>query len=96
GFSFIHVLSPCVHFNDKITFETLKQNIAHLPEDHDTSNLVNAMDYTFRPGPYYTGLLYKKEKPTLEERLEKVIDIFRTDGLINEKQRLNEIMMQFA
>jgi 2-oxoglutarate/2-oxoacid ferredoxin oxidoreductase subunit beta len=96
GFSFIHVLSPCIHFNDKITFKTLKQKIVPLPEDHDTSNLVGAMDYTFRQGHYYTGLLYQKEKPTHEERLEKVIEICRKDSSINEKQILNEIMMQFA
>lgn len=96
GFSFIHVLSPCIQYNDKITFETLKQKITPLPEDHDTSNLVLAMDYTFRPGNYYTGVLYKKEKPTLEQRLDSVIDMFKTDVAVDEKTRIKEIMMQFA
>ena len=72
GFSFVHVLSPCVQYNDKITFESLKKNTAYVPENHDVKDRIAGMKLVFEPGTYYTGVIYKQERPTLQEKLDEV------------------------
>lgn len=72
GFSFVHVLSPCVQYNDKITYESLKERIAPVPEDHDVTDRIAGMRLVFQLGTYYTGVIYKMERPTLADKLNEV------------------------
>jgi len=45
--------------------------MVQLPEDHDPSNLVQALDRAINPpeGKVYAGLFYHTHRPTLEDNL---------------------------
>ncbi|GMT41964.1 MAG: 2-oxoacid ferredoxin oxidoreductase subunit beta [bacterium] len=74
GFSFVNIISPCLTFNKVDTFDYYKNAITELPEDHDSSNLVQALDRAINPpdGKVYTGLFYKSERPTLRTNLDGI------------------------
>ena len=69
GFAIVHVMSPCVTMNQHVTFESLKQLYAELPEDHDPSNRGMAFERTLDTSRLWTGLFYREERPTLHDRL---------------------------
>lgn len=73
GFSFIHIVSPCVQYNKVSSFEKIKEIAINLPENHDVEDRVNAMKYAFAPDGLYMGIFYKTERPTYEERYKEVI-----------------------
>lgn len=93
GFSFIHIISPCVQYNKVSSFEKMKELIKTLPEDHDITNRVNAMAYAFAPEGPYTGLFYKIQRPTYEERYEDVIS--KAKESCSENYSIQDVMKQF-
>ena len=74
GFSYVNILSPCLTFNKVDTFDFYKEAMAQLPEDHDSSNLVQALDKAINPpdGKVYAGLFYQAERPTLLDNLKAI------------------------
>lgn len=74
GFSFVNVISPCLTFNKVDTFDVFKNTVAPLPEDHDSSNLVQALDRAINPpaGKIYTGLFYKSERSSYLQNLARI------------------------
>ncbi len=94
GFSFIHVMSPCVQYNKVSSFEKIKEIIKHIPEDHSTEDRLNAMKFAFSEEGLYTGLFYKIDKPTYEERYEDVIQKSK-EGL-SEDFSVKDVMKQFV
>jgi len=77
GFSIVHVQSPCTTYND--TFDLLKGNkklgiapqVYAVPEDHDPTDKRAAEDLARAPG-VPLGVIYKEERPTLEDLQEDV------------------------
>lgn len=94
GFSFVHIMSPCVQFNHKVTYESLKARIKPLPEDHDTKDRISGMKLAFTNDHLYTGLFYQVEKPTLHDKLQEVNEMAR-DRVAPEDCNLKGIMKQF-
>ena len=74
GFAFIHVISPCIQYNKVSSFEHIKELVKDVPEEHDVTDRLSAMKFAFHETNLYTGILYNVEKPTYEERYEKVIE----------------------
>ena len=74
GFAFVNIISPCLTFNKVDTFDFYKGSVMDLPEDHDSSNLVQALDRALNPpeGKTYQGLFYRTERPTLVESLKAI------------------------
>ncbi len=74
GFSFVNIISPCPTFSKVNTFDSYKEKIDDLPADHDTSDLLAAMDIAMNSekGRVPTGILYQVEKPTLVDRLNDI------------------------
>ena len=73
GFSVIDVFSPCPTFNKVNTFKAYREEVQSVPEDHDPSNMVAALDLAHSEHPLYTGLLYEKTGlPSFEEALGKL------------------------
>ncbi len=70
GFSIVHVYSPCVTFNKQITFNTLNEIFAEIPEDHDSQNKLAAMQIAMDQSKLWTGVLYQDERAALHERLD--------------------------
>lgn len=95
GFSFIHVISPCVQYNEKVTFESVKERIKPLPENHDTTSKIAGMELAFTHDYLYTGLFYKINKPTLEEKYEQIRNVSQKN-LDQDNFSVKDIIQQFA
>ena len=72
GFSVLHIFSPCVTMNKQITFATMKEIVKPLPEDWDHTNRLAAMEKALDPDTFWTGLVYKKERDTINDRLDAI------------------------
>ncbi|MEZ4386623.1 MAG: thiamine pyrophosphate-dependent enzyme [Candidatus Krumholzibacteriia bacterium] len=72
GFSVLHIFSPCVSMNKQITFKTMNDIVQPLPDDWDTSNRLKGMEIAMDTATFYTGIVYKEERPTIHERLDEL------------------------
>lgn len=94
GFSFIHVLSPCVQYNKISTFDYLKEIIKPVPSEHKIDDRLDAMKLAMDDEGVYTGLLYEIEKPVYEERYQNIIDIAKSK--FGDKLTVKDIIKQFT
>lgn len=94
GFSFVHILSPCVQYNKKVTFDSVKARIQKLPDSHDTTDKISGMKLAFTDDYLYTGLFYDVEKPSFEKKLEKVRNTCKSQAK-NGEYTIKDIMKQF-
>jgi len=69
GFAVIHAISPCPTFNKNVTFKSVSQLVEDIPEDHDPTNKMKAMELAMAKEKLYLGLFYQSEEPTLEAKL---------------------------
>ncbi len=77
GFSFINILSQCPTFNQIDTAAYFKSVVNEAVSDHDITDLDAAMhvvNLALREDRVPTGLLYKEERPTLDERLAALVE----------------------
>lgn len=95
GFSFVHVLSPCTQYNEKVTYDSLRKRIQQLPENHDRNDRLLGMKYAFTHEPLYTGIFYEKERPTLQDKLDHIREMSLAEVGHPEKYTLQDIMKQF-
>ncbi len=79
GFSLIHVLSPCVEFHKTVTYESVKEEVAKLPDDYVPNDRVKALVMSESTEPIYTGLLLKEEIPSYDDRMNEVIARLQTN-----------------
>jgi 2-oxoglutarate ferredoxin oxidoreductase subunit beta len=77
GFSFVHDLSPCVVFNKDVTYNSLNDVTAKLPDEHDTLNRSNAMSMADSTDPVYQGLFFREEIPSFDDHVKQVKDGLR-------------------
>ncbi len=69
GFSFIHVVSPCVSFND--LYDMIKRRQTPIPPDHDVTDHDAAMDLTLDREHLYVGVFYQDDRPGYVEMLRR-------------------------
>lgn len=72
GFSLVYVMSPCVTF-PVLKFKDLKDLLKVLPEDHDPTNRLKALELAYNEEALYTGVFYNVDKPTLEDNLQNLV-----------------------
>jgi 2-oxoglutarate/2-oxoacid ferredoxin oxidoreductase subunit beta len=81
GFSYLHILSPCVTFDKTTkTYTNLDMQVRPLPENHDSSDVMAAMAEAARTDCPGLGVLYREERPTLSDALDTVIANARGGG----------------
>ena len=75
GFSYLHILSPCVTFDKTSkTYTNLGMQVTDIPEDHDATNLMAAMQQATRVDRPRMGLFYHDaSRPTLGDNLNNLI-----------------------
>jgi 2-oxoglutarate ferredoxin oxidoreductase subunit beta len=76
GFSFINLLSHCPTFNEIDTAKTFKSACEQLDVGHDVTDLSAAMQAVHKAkqeGRMPSGLLYKVQRPTLDERMAELV-----------------------
>jgi 2-oxoglutarate ferredoxin oxidoreductase subunit beta len=72
GFSMLHIYSPCVSMNKQVTFKTMNEIVKPLPDDWDTSDRLKGLEIAMDTSTFYTGIVYKNERPTIHERLDEL------------------------
>jgi 2-oxoglutarate ferredoxin oxidoreductase subunit beta len=65
GFSFVQTLSPCITYHD--TYDALNPAVEPLPEDHDPSDRVKALDLALTEDRPHLGVFFQEERPAYEE-----------------------------
>lgn len=71
GYAHLDILQPCVVWNKVNTFKWYKDRVYHLPEDYDYTDYDSAYEKAREFGDKIpTGILYKVEKPTYEDKFE--------------------------
>jgi 2-oxoglutarate/2-oxoacid ferredoxin oxidoreductase subunit beta len=74
GFSYVNVFSQCPTFNQIDTVKFYRDLVQEVPADHDLTNLEASMHLANRPGGKApVGLLYKVERPTLDEAMAEIV-----------------------
>jgi 2-oxoglutarate ferredoxin oxidoreductase subunit beta len=76
GFAFINLLSHCPTYNEIDTAKTFKSSCEQLDTTHDVTDLDAAMhvvNTAKREGRMPSGLLFKVERPTLDERMADLV-----------------------
>lgn len=68
GFSLLDVFSPCVTFNKVQTYDFFKGRVYEIPDTHDPTDKFAALRLAEEEGPWPVGILYKVERPTLDEQ----------------------------
>ena len=71
GFSFIHVLSPCPTFYH--TFDAWDAAVTPVPAEHNTGDRAQAMALAFEMEKPFIGLLYKEERPTMDQAAHQLV-----------------------
>lgn len=94
GFSFIHVLSPCVQFNLEVTSKTIRERIQQIPDNHDTKDRISGMKLAFDHEHLYMGLFYQIDKPVLEDRLTHIKQV-AAENAGKPDYSVKDIMKQF-
>ena len=81
GFSYLHIISPCVTF-DKTdrTYQNLDVTVRDLPEDHDPTDRMQAMQQAVKVSRPALGLYYVEQRPTLSNDLDDIAEKARAGG----------------
>ena len=70
GFALVDILQPCVTFNKVNTYQWFKDRIQPIPDSHDTSDRMKALELAFMTETLSVGVLFVNEdKPSFEEFL---------------------------
>jgi 2-oxoglutarate ferredoxin oxidoreductase subunit beta len=73
GFSYLHVLSPCVTFDKTSkTYKNLGMRVRDLPEEHDSGDLMAAMAEAGKTDAPALGVYFKAPRPTLGDGLNEI------------------------
>jgi 2-oxoglutarate ferredoxin oxidoreductase subunit beta len=87
GFAFLHVISPCVVFNNTYPYYT--KNVTMIPPDHDVKNKLSALDLWQAPGITYLGVFHESEvRDSYAARCQKIIETAQATG----KGDLNKLL----
>jgi 2-oxoglutarate ferredoxin oxidoreductase subunit beta len=79
GFSFVHVLSPCVTFMGKHQYDILREKTEFVPEQHDPANRGMALNLIESVDPIFLGCLYHQHYPTYEQKMAEYREKYATE-----------------
>ena len=75
GFSYLHILSPCVTFDKTTrTYHNLDIAVHDLSADHDPSDALAAMREAMHSDPPALGVFYREQRPTLGDALDSLVE----------------------
>ncbi len=80
GFALVDVFSPCVTFNKVQTFDYYKGRVYEVPETHDPTDKFAALKLAEEEERFPIGILYRVERPTLDEQVAMIKQRAHTDN----------------
>jgi len=72
GFALVDVFSPCVTFNKVQTYDYFKGRVYEIPATHDPTDKYAALRLAEEEEPFPVGILYRVERPTLNEEIARI------------------------
>jgi len=88
GFSFLHLISPCVVFNN--TYPLYTKSVTMIPETHDIKNKEAALDLWQAPKKTYVGIFHKSEqRDSYAARWKKIQELAQAKGKGDTNQLLD-------
>ncbi len=81
GFSFIHVLSPCIEFHKTVTYDSWEEKVCYLPDDYEPTNRVEALALSESKDPIYTGLFLRASRPSYKECVNELTEKLRKEAI---------------
>ncbi|MDA8187012.1 MAG: 2-oxoacid:ferredoxin oxidoreductase subunit beta [Dehalococcoidales bacterium] len=90
GFSFVHVLSPCVTYND--SYKYFQNRVSDVPPDHDVRDKVKAFQLALARETLPLGIFFQDDRPTFEEKIEGIRQQAKAKG----KTSLEALLGRFA
>lgn len=93
GFSFVNVLSPCVTYRGKETYQHIKDRMYYIDQlpDYDPEDDQKAWKAISDPAKYTLGIIYQKPVPAYDEKLKELQKI----AGIGKKKTLKDVREQF-
>jgi 2-oxoglutarate ferredoxin oxidoreductase subunit beta len=74
GFAYVNIFSQCPSFNKLDTAKWYRGLVEDLPEDHDPTNMDQAIAVARRPnGKAPVGLIYKEDRYTLCDEMKRLV-----------------------
>lgn len=92
GFSVIHAISPCPTFNKNVTFKSVSQVLEDIPEDHDPSDRMKAIELAMVSDKLYIGTFFKTDEPTMEQKL-NLTERYQNQG--NMKEKMDALLARY-
>ena len=62
GFSFVHILSPCVVFNKQMTYDLYFEKCRPFPKNYRPDQIEKALRYAMNREILYTGIFYRRAR----------------------------------
>ncbi|MFC1726667.1 2-oxoacid:ferredoxin oxidoreductase subunit beta [candidate division KSB1 bacterium] len=78
GFSFIHVLSPCVTFLGKDQYDIIKSKVVYLDESYDPSSRQEAFKIIEEKKKIPLGIIFKTKAKTYGDRIKELQKVVRS------------------
>ncbi len=95
GMSMVYILSPCKTF-PVLDAKIMKSMFQPLPENHDRTNKLAALEKAYSTEPIYTGIYYQVNKPSLEDNLQNLITQANKKRPNDEVTPLAEILHSYS
>jgi 2-oxoglutarate ferredoxin oxidoreductase subunit beta len=95
GFSLLDILQPCVIFNKINTYEWYRQRVYYIGPEYNPEDRIEAFKKALEWGDRIpAGIIYKNQRPVLEERIPVIKDKPLVRQLI-EISRLEDTLKEF-
>jgi 2-oxoglutarate/2-oxoacid ferredoxin oxidoreductase subunit beta len=95
GFALLDILQPCVTFNKINTYEWYRQRVYHIEPEYNPEDRVDAFKGALEWGDRIpTGIIYRNNRPILEERIPVIKDKPLVKQLFN-KEQLQATLKEF-
>ena len=90
GFAFIDVISPCITFYN--TYKSVPPRLAEVPATHNPADRVRAFELALNEEKLHLGLLYKTDRPTLDQQVTQLAGKAQAAG----STRFDQIFAEFS
>ncbi|WP_025436810.1 hypothetical protein [Peptoclostridium acidaminophilum] len=91
GYAIVDIMQPCVTFNKINTYEWFNNRVYMIPEDHDRTNRLVALERAFEweaAEKVALGIFYQVEEPTYIDKLPKLRD---GEALVDRKPDMGKV-----
>ncbi len=91
GFSFIHILSPCITYRGKEEYDIIRSAAVDLPDDYDPTDLKAAWEISEDTAKLHLGVIYRNDDLlSYDQRLAGVERTAKAKGVVPVERLIDE------